>query len=107
MAISNKKGYVVLNASNKSEAAVGYTTLYGDMVGGLAVIGDIYKSEVFQLAQYINRDKEVIPHRILTKPPSAELRPDQKDSDSLPDYDILDSILYRSEEHTSELQSRG
>lgn len=94
MAISNKKGYVVLNASNKSEAAVGYTTLYGDMVGGLAVIGDIYKSEVFQLAQYINRDKEVIPHRILTKPPSAELRPDQKDSDSLPDYDILDSILY-------------
>lgn len=94
MAISNKKGYVVLNASNKSEAAVGYTTLYGDMVGGLSVIGDIYKSEVFELAEYINREEEVIPHRILTKPPSAELRPDQKDSDSLPDYDILDAILY-------------
>lgn len=94
MAISNKLGYVLLNASNKSEAAVGYTTLYGDMTGGLAVIADIYKSEVFELARFTNRKKEIIPHRILVKPPSAELRPGQKDSDSLPDYDVLDSILY-------------
>src|SRR5699024_1409031 len=89
-----KLGYVLLNASNKSEAAVGYTTLYGDMTGGLAVIADIYKSEVFELARFTNRKKEIIPHRILVKPPSAELRPGQKDSDSLPDYDVLDSILY-------------
>ena len=95
MAISNKFGYIVLNTSNKSEAAVGYGTLYGDMNGGLSVLGDVYKTDVFALARYINRNGEIIPENIITKPPSAELRPDQKDSDSLPDYDILDKILYQ------------
>ena len=94
MAISNKFGHIVLNTSNKSEAAVGYGTLYGDMVGGLSVIADIYKTEVFELAKFINKEKEIIPINIITKPPSAELRPDQFDSDSLPDYAILDKILY-------------
>jgi len=95
MALSNKFGYILLNTSNKSEAAVGYGTLYGDMNGGLSVLGDVYKTRVFELARYINRDKEIIPENIITKPPSAELRPGQKDSDSLPDYDILDEILYQ------------
>jgi NAD+ synthase (glutamine-hydrolysing) len=99
MALSNKFGYILLNTSNKSEAAVGYGTLYGDMNGGLSVIGDLYKTQVFELARYINRDKELIPINIITKPPSAELRPDQKDSDSLPDYDILDEVLYQYIEH--------
>ncbi|MBZ0243594.1 MAG: NAD(+) synthase, partial [Bacteroidales bacterium] len=94
MAISNKFGYILLNTSNKSEAAVGYGTLYGDMNGGISVLGDLYKTEVFELARYINKDKEVIPENTITKPPSAELRPDQKDSDSLPDYAILDAILH-------------
>ena len=94
MAISNKFGHIVLNTSNKSEAAVGYGTLYGDMVGGLSVIADIYKTEVFELAKFINQEQEIIPSNIITKPPSAELRPDQFDSDSLPDYAILDTILY-------------
>lgn len=94
MAISNKHGYILLNTSNKSEAAVGYGTLYGDMCGGLSVLGDVYKVDVFELARYINRNGEVIPENIITKPPSAELRPDQKDSDSLPDYDVLDAILH-------------
>jgi len=94
MAISNKFGQVLLNTSNKSEAAVGYGTLYGDMNGGLAVLGDIYKTDVFEIARYVNRDKERIPVNSIVKPPSAELRPDQKDSDSLPDYDLLDSILF-------------
>ncbi len=94
MAFSNKFGNILLNTSNKSEAAVGYGTLYGDMNGGLSVIGDLYKTEVFELAKYINRNKEIIPNNTITKPPSAELRPDQKDSDSLPDYDILDRILF-------------
>ena len=93
MALSNKFGNILLNTSNKSEAAVGYGTLYGDMNGGLGVIGDVYKTDVFALARYINRDEEVIPENTIVKPPSAELRPDQKDSDSLPDYDILDEIL--------------
>ena len=93
MAISNKFGHIVLNTSNKSEAAVGYGTLYGDMCGGLSVIGDVYKTEVYELAHYINREKEVIPEHIITKPPSAELRPNQKDSDSLPPYEDLDEIL--------------
>ena len=95
MALSNKFGYILLNTSNKSEAAVGYSTLYGDMNGGLSVIGDVYKTQAYELSRYINRDKEIIPENIITKPPSAELRPDQKDSDSLPDYDILDEILYQ------------
>jgi len=94
MALSNKFGHLVLNTSNKSEAAVGYGTLYGDMCGALAVLGDVYKTQVFELARYINRSEEIIPTNTITKPPSAELRPDQKDSDSLPDYEILDQILY-------------
>ncbi len=94
MALSNKFGYILLNTSNKSEAAVGYGTLYGDMNGGLSVLGDVYKTEVFELARYINRDQEIIPENTITKPPSAELRPDQKDSDSLPEYDLLDKILF-------------
>lgn len=94
MAFSNKFGNVLLNTSNKSEAAVGYGTLYGDMCGGLAVIGDLYKTQVYELAHYINKDKEIIPNNSIIKPPSAELRPEQKDSDSLPEYDILDAILY-------------
>ena len=95
MGLSNKFGHILLNTSNKSEAAVGYGTLYGDMNGGLSVLGDVYKTQVFELARFINRDKEIIPENIITKPPSAELRPDQKDSDSLPDYNILDVILYQ------------
>jgi len=95
MALSNKFGYILLNTSNKSEAAVGYGTLYGDMCGGLSVLGDVYKTQVYELAAYINKDQEIIPLNTITKPPSAELRPDQKDSDSLPEYDILDKILYR------------
>jgi NAD+ synthase (glutamine-hydrolysing) len=95
MAMSNKFGNILLNTSNKSEAAVGYSTLYGDMNGGLSVLGDVYKTEVFRLARYINKDGEIIPENTITKPPSAELRPDQKDSDSLPEYDILDEILFQ------------
>lgn len=94
MAISNKFGYILLNTSNKSELATGYGTLYGDMAGGLGVLGDVYKMQVFALAKYINREKEIIPVNIITKPPSAELRPNQKDSDSLPEYDTLDRVLY-------------
>ena len=94
MAMSNKFGHVLVNTSNKSESAVGYGTLYGDMSGGLSAIGDLYKTEVFELCEYINRDKEIIPRNIINKPPSAELRPDQQDSDSLPGYVVLDKILY-------------
>jgi NAD+ synthase (glutamine-hydrolysing) len=95
MAIANKFGYILLNTSNKSELATGYGTLYGDMAGGLSVLGDCYKMQVYALAEFINRDKEIIPKNIIQKPPSAELRPGQKDSDSLPDYAILDRILYQ------------
>jgi NAD+ synthase (glutamine-hydrolysing) len=94
MALSNKFGNILLNTSNKSEAAVGYGTLYGDMAGGISVLGDVYKSDVYLLSRYMNRMTEVIPWNTINKPPSAELRPDQKDSDSLPDYDILDKILF-------------
>ena len=94
MGLSNKDGYILLNTSNKSEAAVGYGTLYGDMAGGISVIGDLYKVQVVELCNFINREEEIIPDNIITKPPSAELKPDQKDSDSLPPYDILDTILY-------------
>ncbi|MEN8226519.1 MAG: NAD+ synthase [Bacteroidota bacterium] len=93
MALSNKFGNILLNTSNKSETAVGYGTLYGDMSGGLSVLGDVYKTDVYLVARYFNRQKEVIPENIITKPPSAELRPDQKDTDSLPPYDELDMIL--------------
>ena len=95
MAIANKFGHILLNTSNKSELATGYGTLYGDMAGGLGVLGDCYKLQVYELARYINRDKEIIPENIISKPPSAELRPGQKDSDSLPDYAELDPILYQ------------
>jgi NAD+ synthase (glutamine-hydrolysing) len=95
MAISNKHGYILLNTSNKSELAVGYGTLYGDMCGGLAVLGDVYKTDIYELAKFINRNDEIIPVNILMKPPSAELRPGQKDTDSLPPYDLLDAVLLR------------
>jgi NAD+ synthase (glutamine-hydrolysing) len=93
MALSNKTGALVLTTGNKSEMACGYCTLYGDMVGALAVIGDVYKTEVYELSQWVNREREVIPNDTLTKPPSAELRPGQKDTDSLPPYDVLDPIV--------------
>ena len=94
MAVSNKFGHILLNTSNKSEAAVGYGTLYGDMTGGLSVLGDVFKSEVYRLAHFINRNKEIIPENTISKPPSAELKQNQKDTDSLPDYEILDRILF-------------
>ncbi|MEO1022936.1 MAG: NAD+ synthase [Bacteroidota bacterium] len=113
MAFANKFGYMLLNTSNKSELAVGYGTLYGDMAGGLGLISDVYKTEVFGLCTWLNEShfkKEVIPNSIITKPPSAELRPDQKDSDSLPAYETLDPILsyYLEEQFSrSEIINRG
>ncbi|WP_291912917.1 NAD+ synthase [Chitinophaga sp. CB10] len=95
MGLSNKFGYILLNTSNKSELSTGYGTLYGDMAGGLSVLGDVYKMQVYALARYINREKEIIPQNIIDKAPSAELRPGQKDSDSLPDYAVLDKLLYQ------------
>jgi len=94
MYLSNDEGRLLLTTGNKSELAMGYCTLYGDMAGGLAVLGDVYKTDVYRLALYRNSLSEVIPRTILSKPPSAELRPDQKDQDSLPDYEVLDEILY-------------
>ena len=93
MALSNKTGAIVLTTGNKSEMSTGYCTLYGDMVGGLAVIADVWKTRVYMLCAYANRDREVIPRSTMEKPPSAELRPGQRDTDSLPPYDILDPIL--------------
>lgn len=93
MAMSNKFGYIALNTSNKSEAAVGYGTLYGDLCGSIGLLGDLYKTEVYELARYINREREIIPENTIAKAPSAELRPDQKDQDSLPEYPVLDAIL--------------
>jgi NAD+ synthase (glutamine-hydrolysing) len=93
MAISNKFGALLLTTGNKSELAVGYCTLYGDMCGGLAVISDVFKTQVYALSRWINRHKEIIPFNSILKPPSAELRPDQTDQDSLPPYDMLDAIL--------------
>ena len=95
MAVANKFGYILLNTSNKSELATGYGTLYGDMAGGLSVLGDVYKMQVYALARYINRKKELIPQNIIDKEPSAELRPNQRDIDSLPEYEKLDRILYQ------------
>ncbi len=94
MAFSNKFGHLVLSTGNKSELAVGYCTLYGDMAGGLAVISDVPKTMVYELAEYINREKEIIPRATIDKPPSAELKPDQTDQDSLPPYDVLDELLH-------------
>jgi len=110
MSFSNKFGHILLNTTNKSEMAVGYGTLYGDLCGGLSVIGDVYKTDVFRLAEYMNRGEAIIPENIITKPPSAELRPDQKDSDSLPPYDILDEVLVQYIEHRkgpSEIIAQG
>jgi NAD+ synthase (glutamine-hydrolysing) len=95
MAVSNKHGGMVVATGNKSEMAVGYATLYGDMAGGYAVLKDVSKTLVYRLARWRNRNGEVIPTAIIDKPPSAELRPDQKDSDSLPPYDVLDEVLVR------------
>ncbi len=95
MAIANKFGLILLNTSNKSELATGYGTLYGDMAGGLSVLGDVYKMQVYALAEHINRNGAIIPRHIITKAPSAELRPNQKDSDSLPDYALLDKVLFQ------------
>src|SRR5688572_26678084 len=92
MAVANKFGYILLNTSNKSELATGYGTLYGDMAGGLGVLGDVYKVQIFALAKYLNREKEIIPLNIIIKPPSAELKPGQKDSKSLPKYDPIDGV---------------
>jgi NAD+ synthase (glutamine-hydrolysing) len=94
MAVSNKYGYLVLNTSNKSELSMGYGTLYGDLIGALMVIGDLYKTQVYEVARYMNRHREIIPQSTLTKEPSAELRPGQKDSDTLPPYDLLDRMLH-------------
>jgi NAD+ synthase/NAD+ synthase (glutamine-hydrolysing) len=93
MALSNKSGWLVLTTGNKSEMAVGYCTLYGDMAGGFAVLKDLFKTKVYDVSRWINREKEIIPWRIIERPPSAELRPDQKDQDSLPPYEILDAIV--------------
>jgi len=95
MSLANKFGYILLNTSNKSELSTGYGTLYGDMAGGLSVLGDVYKMQIYALGKYLNRNANIIPENILTKAPSAELRPDQKDSDSLPEYPILDKVLYQ------------
>jgi NAD+ synthase (glutamine-hydrolysing) len=104
MALSNKFGSIVLSTGNKSELGVGYCTLYGDMVGGLAVISDVPKTLVYRLSHYVNSRKPVVPVATLEKPPSAELRPDQKDSDSLPPYEILDAVLedYVEDAHSVE-----
>lgn len=110
MAISNKTGRMLLTTGNKSEMAVGYATLYGDMAGGFAVLKDVYKMQAFELSRWLNRDGEVIPENTISKPPSAELRPDQKDSDSLPDYDVLDAILVATIEDrlgVDEIAARG
>lgn len=104
MSFSNKFGNILLNTSNKSEMAVGYGTLYGDLAGGLSVLGDVYKSDVFELARYINKDAQIIPDNIITKPPSAELRPNQLDTDSLPAYELLDQILYQYVEKETDPQ---
>jgi NAD+ synthase (glutamine-hydrolysing) len=110
MAIANKYGYILLNTSNKSELATGYGTLYGDMAGGIGVLGDCYKLQVYELAKYINSHKEIIPENIVTKAPSAELRLEQKDTDSLPPYEVLDRILYQYIERVqgpSEIKALG
>jgi NAD+ synthetase len=104
MALSNKFGYLLLTTGNKSEMAVGYATLYGDMNGAIAVIADVYKTQVYEIANYINRDEEIIPQNIIDKAPSAELRPDQKDEDSLPPYEVLDKILQLYLEEYKEIE---
>lgn len=104
MAISNKSGRMLLTTGNKSEMSVGYATLYGDMAGGFAPLKDVPKLLVYRLAEWRNRAEEVIPRRVIDRPPSAELRPDQKDSDSLPPYEVLDPILQRYVEQDRSLE---
>jgi NAD+ synthetase len=104
MALSNKFRSLVLSTGNKSELAVGYCTLYGDMAGGLAVISDIPKTMVYRLSEWVNRERELIPRAVFEKPPSAELRPDQLDQDTLPPYDVLDGILEQYVEHDKSVQ---
>lgn len=105
MAMANKFGFIMLNTSNKSESAVGYSTLYGDMNGALSVLGDVYKTQIYSLAGYINRYEEIIPENIINRPPSAELKEGQKDTDSLPDYEILDKILFRYIDQQKHIQA--
>jgi NAD+ synthase (glutamine-hydrolysing) len=110
MALSNKENHLLLTTGNKSELAVGYCTIYGDMNGGLAVISDLPKTRVYEVARWINREREIIPWNTIDKPPSAELRPDQKDQDTLPPYEILDGILELYIEHhhsAEEIIARG
>ncbi len=110
MALANKFGFLMLNTSNKSESAVGYSTLYGDMNGALSVLGDLYKTQIYELAGYINRNEEIIPEDTIKRAPSAELRENQKDSDSLPEYSLLDKILFRyieQQKHTSAIVDEG
>lgn len=112
MALSNKFGWMVLTTGNKSEVAVGYSTLYGDSAGGYAVIKDVFKTDVYRLSRYVNErhGRTIISEDVLTKPPSAELRPDQRDDQSLPPYDVLDPILaaYVERDHTaSEIEAMG
>jgi len=94
MAVSNKFGYIIISTGNKSEMALGYCTLYGDMAGGLAAISDVPKTQVYALARWLNREKEIIPRNSIEKAPSAELKPDQKDTDTLPEYEIVDAVLH-------------
>ncbi len=110
MAVANKFGFLMLNTSNKSESAVGYSTLYGDMNGALSVLGDLYKTQIYELAGYINRNEEIIPESTIKRAPSAELKENQKDSDSLPEYSLLDKILFRyieQQKHTSAIVDEG
>ena len=110
MALSNKENHLLLTTGNKSELAVGYCTIYGDMCGGLAVISDLPKCRVYEVSRWINRGREIIPWNTIDKPPSAELRPDQKDQDTLPPYEILDAILELYVENqlsADEIISRG
>jgi NAD+ synthetase len=110
MALSNKFGHLVLSTGNKSELGVGYCTLYGDMAGGLAVISDVPKTTVYALARHVNRDREVIPANSIVRPPTAELRPNQRDQDTLPEYDVLDGILRLAVEEqlgAPEIAARG
>ena len=110
MALSNKFGWLVLTTGNKSELSVGYATLYGDMAGGFAVLKDVFKTWVYGLANWRNRDSSVIPQRIIDRPPTAELRDEQLDTDSLPPYDVLDGILERyveRNEHPAQIEGHG
>lgn len=110
MALQNKQGYLLLNSSNKSENALGWCTIYGDTAGAISITGDVYKGEIYDLARYINREREIIPENILNKEPSSELHPDQKDSDFLPPYEVVDAILYRMIErgqHREEIINAG